>query len=61
VHYWNQPDLPGYRDLVDGLYDQSADPGERHNLIEQEPRRAAAMLGSIRRKIATDHPGGPAA
>ena len=61
VHYWNQPDLPGYRDLVDGLYDQSTDPGERHNLIEREPRRAAAMLASIRRKIASDHPGIPPA
>lgn len=61
VHYWNQPDLPGYRDLVDGLYDQSADPSEHRNLIDHQPNRAVAMLASIRRKIASDHPGRPPA
>lgn len=58
VHYWNQPDRPGYRDLNDGLFDLAADPGETRNLAAAAPRRAAAMRAEIRRRLAAHEPGG---
>jgi choline-sulfatase len=58
VHYWNQPDRPGYRDLRDGLYDLATDPEESRDLAAAEPERAAAMRSEIQRRIAGYRPGG---
>jgi arylsulfatase A-like enzyme len=53
VHYWGQPDRPGYRDLADALYDTRSDPSESRDVTSQNPEIARAMQATILQMRAT--------
>jgi arylsulfatase A-like enzyme len=54
VHYWGQPDLPGYRDLRDGLYNLQSDPDEALDVSQAQSQLASTFRAAVRKKIGLD-------
>lgn len=56
VHYWGQPDLPGYRELRDGLYNLQSDPDEKQDVSQAQSELASTFRTAVRKKIGLDRP-----